>query len=117
LSTSACTVDVVTTRHEKLEARCRQLEADNAVKDRTIEHLHGREKNATEQGRAVEHLHFRSQKSCAELEARVATLEQQCAGLADSLQSAHEQVRVDCPPRRPWLAVYDWADSTTTAGE
>ena len=71
VESAASTVDVVTQRHDELDDRCQLLERDIALKDKAIAALHDREQNAHEQIRAVEHLHHRSQKSNAELEAKI----------------------------------------------
>lgn len=70
-------------------------------------HLPG-EQNALEQLRAVEHLHHRSQKACAELEARVVLLERQCAGMSEQLSERMTEVRRcrRCRPAPPQPAPF-----------
>eukprot|EP01048_Picozoa_sp_COSAG05_P020804 COSAG05_NODE_3647_length_1935_cov_0.949346_1_plen_304_part_00 len=93
MESAASTVDVVTQRHDELDERCQTLEREVALKDKTIAALHEREQNADEQIRAVEHLHHRSQKSNAELEARLKVLEGTCTGLSDQLNERMEEIK------------------------
>lgn len=93
VESAASTVDVVTQRHDELDDRCQLLERDIALKDKAIAALHDREQNAHEQIRAVEHLHHRSQKSNAELEARLKVLEGTCTGLSDQLNERMGEIK------------------------